>query len=62
MRKLLNQIPIAALGIAGYSQIDSLRKHVEELENKIRFFIIFFSINVVVLWLIIISEISQMTS
>ena len=62
MKKLLNKIPLVVMGIAGYSQIDALKKRVEDLEQKFLFMTIIFTISMVTLWTIIIFEISLLTS
>ena len=62
MKKIANQIPTLVMGIAGYSEIESLKKRVEDLEYRLLFFTIIFSIGMVGLWTVMILEISQMNS
>ena len=57
MKKILSQIPTVVMGIAGYSKISELEKRVEDLEYKLLFFTIIFSIGMVGLWTVMISRI-----
>ena len=50
MKKILgNILPTTALGIAGYSQINSLKEQVKDLQNKVNITMTF----MVIQWLII---------
>lgn len=59
MKKILSQIPTVVMGIAGYTEIEALKKRVEDLEYRLLFFTIIFSIGLIGLWMLMIFGISQ---